>query len=65
MTRQEYRGIDGDIPSIEDHSEAGKHVYYAAIIYAFFIFISVARMVHLVVLGRRAKAAPNMDDYTS
>merc|ERR1711879_3796 len=63
LTKREYRGIDGDIPSIEDHTTAGVNCYYAALVYAFFIFISVLRLVHLAVLNRRKKHS--LDEFAS
>ena len=67
LTKREYRGIDGDIPSIgdsEDHDNAGNNCYWAAFIYGIFFAISIARLVHLWVIGRKSRHQ-HMDEFAS
>jgi len=56
-----YRGIDGDVPSIEDHSYTAIQTWIASGIYGFFIVISLARLIHLWWLGRHQK--PTLDSF--
>mmetsp|Transcript_19569 Transcript_19569/g.75134 ORF Transcript_19569/g.75134 Transcript_19569/m.75134 type:complete len:113 (-) Transcript_19569:290-628(-) len=56
----DYRGIVGDVPTVEDNVQAAYNSFYAAALYIFFIIISALRLIHLR-LTRKPEVS--MDDY--
>lgn len=56
----DYRGVVGDVPTVEDNVQAAYNSFYAAALYLFFIVISAARLVHLKLTS---KPEASMDDY--